>query len=163
MNNNKQNNEILNIDVPKGDWDQTDIGQIVNGAAKGKPSSFDIAKKIHAAADDLSGGRFSKLFPVSNYHRDPKYTEVWPRVLFYEIPAHYDSWGYDESGLRWPYEDLVFSIMDDFGNAVPCEMATYTHEELRGYLSPDVKDITNPPANYTRENYPYVLHTPMPH
>ncbi len=90
MNNNKQNNEILNIDIPQGDWDQTTIGKIVNGASQGKHLSFDIAKKIHTAFDQLTDGKFAEIAPLASYHRDPTYTEVWPRVLFYEVPAHYD-------------------------------------------------------------------------
>jgi hypothetical protein len=93
-------------------------------------------------------------------HSDPIYTEVWPRVLTFPMPAEYCDWGMNAKGEMWEHS---LCIMDDFGNAVPEQGFQYTLEELQPYLSPDIKDFNNPPPDFTRENYPYILHTPMPH
>lgn len=124
----------------------------------GEVISFDLAKKIYKAADDLAGGRLSKVIPLYSYHRDPKYTEIWPRVLYYSQPSNYDVYGYNENMEKWEYEDLAISIIDDFGNAVPFDILNYSQEELRGYLAPDY-DPTTPLG----QPYKYVLYTPEPH
>ena len=118
-----------------------------------------MTKEKVIEADQCTNGAFSKIYGKQlMIQLDPEYTEIGPRVLHYPIPKHYDVYGYDKDRNKWPYYDLLFSFMDDFGNAVPHDGLNYAQEELRGYEWPEYD-----PKDESHETYTYILYTPFPH
>lgn len=90
---------------------------------------------------------------LKNNNTHPVYCEVGVRFLHYPAPANYDDWGLDEEGNRWLYS---FSIMDDYGDAIPVHDVWVTQfEDCVPILAPDYD-----PKTPLGQPYKYKLYDP---